>query len=397
MIPRPTAVCCLLACLFISACDHSGWNSGSGDARFAANAAPAWQDGRGWRFAATPSAVIGEAESRPDDQLEHVAGALIVSDSLVVVADGGARQIRYFSLRGTHLRTVGRQGNGPGEFRLIEWMGARRDTVVVWDPFGSRITVLGPGGTVARIVSVSAAAGKSYRGIGLLGDGSLLLREPDDREVPDGESAATARYQRVSTSDGARLDRIGPYALGERFTKFEGRNWVSEWVIFGKRGIITTAPQGIFTGTSDRFEMTLLGNDGHVVRAIGRPHHPRPASKADVEAALEQRRSGSDLQSVSPTMAQIERELFTRLPHRDTLPAFTRALVDGGGNLWMEEFRIDPDAEGTWSVFDPGGRWLGQVQTPAGVKVMSIARDAMVGVTTDEDDVERVVIYPLIR
>jgi hypothetical protein len=130
---------------------------------------------------------------------------------------------------------------------------------------------------------------------------------------------------------------------------------------------------------------------------IGRPQAPKAASTANIEADRQQRIDASDLAAIDPMMARVQRRLFADLPHRDTLPAITRALVDGSGNVWMEEFRIDPRAAGTWSVFDPGGRWLGQVQTPAGVKVMSISRDEVLGVAKDENDVERVVVYPLLR
>ncbi|HYH79383.1 MAG TPA: hypothetical protein VEX86_06290 [Longimicrobium sp.] len=137
----------------------------------AENAAPAWKDGRGWRFAPAPSAIIGESEGAPEYPLGHVAGALILSDTLVVVGDRGSAQIRYFSPRGIHLRTLGRTGDGPGEFRRIDWIGARGDTVVVWDSFAARATLLKPDGTVARTVPVPAAAGDVYPSLGLLGDG----------------------------------------------------------------------------------------------------------------------------------------------------------------------------------------------------------------------------------
>jgi len=396
MIHPRLAAFLLLPLLF--ACDRDTPHVGSGEPRVVANATPAWEDGRGWRLGPAPSVTIGESEGGAEYQLDHVTGALVVSDTLIVIGDRGAGQIRYFSRRGTHLRTVGRNGNGPGEFRSIGWIGAHGDSVVVWDVFAARLTVLKPDGSLARAVRFAEPDGRLYLCAGILGDGSLLLREPDEKPAPNGEHVDSITYVRVSTADGAVLGRLGPVLLGERFTASDGRNTLTGWVTFGKRGVVVAAPQGLLIGATAPFRLTLQGIDGKPVRSFGRPWRPQRSSKTEWDAARgQEERTGTVPQFNNPRWAVLERDFYARLPHRDTLPAFTRALVDGAGNVWMEEFRIDPDAAGTWSVFDHDGRWLGQVQTPAGVTVMSISRDAVVGVTRDEMDVERVVVYPLLR
>jgi len=387
-----------LVLLIVLACGRPGARADSTGTRFAANAAPAWKDGHGWKLASTPLSVIGEADGAPAYQLGHVWDAVVISDTVVVIADRGTRQVRYFSTRGNHLRTVGGTGDGPGEFRWIDWMGERGDTVVVWDSFAARVTLLRPDGTVARTLRVVAAAHDVHPAVGLLPDGSLVLRVPTPQaEIKKGKWIEPASYLRVSTIDGAKVGQVGPLVLGERFTRFEGRNSVTANVIFGRRGIVATAPSGVLTGTGDHFELTLRHPDGTPVRTIGRRHSPTAASASVIEAYRQQLVNTSDLATIDPMMAQVQRRLFAELPHRDTLPAITRALVDGRGNVWMEEFRIDEKATGTWSVFDPGGRWLGQVQTPAGVKVLSISHNAVLGLTKDEDDIEHVVVYPLLR
>jgi len=387
-----------LALLIAVACGRANPRADPADSQLAANASPAWNDGQGWRLASAPGAVIGRSDGASAYQLGHVSDALIISDTMVVIADRGTRQVRYFSTGGTHLRTVGGTGDGPGEFRWIDWMGARGDTVVVWDPVTARITLLRHDGMVARTLRAASAAGDVYRAAGLLPDGSLVLRVPTPREeIKKGEWTESGRYLRVSTRDGAKVGLLGPFELGERFTRFEGPNSVTDNVIFGRKGMVVATRDGLLTGMGDRFEITLRRADGTPVRLIGRPRRPKPASASDVEADRRQLIDTSDLATIDPMMAQVQRRMFAELPHRDTLPAITRALVDGSGNVWMEEFRIDEKTSGTWSVFDPGGRWLGQVQTPAGVKVLSISHDAVVGLSKDEDDVEHVVVYPLLR
>ena len=45
-------------------------------------------------------------------------------DEEVFVADGRNREVRVFGLDGAYRRTFGREGEGPGEFRVsIRWRG----------------------------------------------------------------------------------------------------------------------------------------------------------------------------------------------------------------------------------------------------------------------------------
>jgi hypothetical protein len=91
-------------------------------------------------------------------------------------------------------------------------------------------------------------------------------------------------------------------------------------------------------------------------------------------------------------------------PH---LPAFGRLEVDRAGNLWALEpvppkdvprnsrFHDTTARPQEWSVFDPTGRWLGQVKTPGNFWVFDIGADYIAGLWRDDLDVEHVRVYAL--
>lgn len=65
-------------------------------------------------------------------------------------------EVRIFTTRGEHLHTVGRKGSGPGEFRQITSLSRLGpDSVVVWDAFLQRATVLSNKGVVGRLARLS--------------------------------------------------------------------------------------------------------------------------------------------------------------------------------------------------------------------------------------------------
>ncbi len=74
---------------------------------------------------------------------------------------------------------------------------------------------------------------------------------------------------------------------------------------------------------------------------------------------------------------------MSELPPR-VRPAIVDLLVDSAGCLWvMDRYDLDRTAS-RWSVFDPGGRWLGTVQVPLG-RVEWVGEDLILGVARDPD------------
>jgi hypothetical protein len=109
--------------------------------------APLWPEGPGWEF--TEVLRIGAVEGAPEYQFGHITGFAVLSDGRIVVADAMAHHLRFFSPEGVYERTVGREGQGPGEFgsgRLVVHVGPG-DTLLVRDGANARANVLAPDGT----------------------------------------------------------------------------------------------------------------------------------------------------------------------------------------------------------------------------------------------------------
>lgn len=381
--------------VFVIACDgHAGSESHT---RFVENRSPLWRRGEGWQISKQPSIQIGTQEGNPQYQFSSVVGALRLTDGRVVVGDRGTGEIRYYSAAGDFLKAASRKGGGPGEFKIIQWLGERSDSVFVWDPYSFRLTIFTPAGDLARIITVH---GIEYtKVVGLMDDGSILFHDPfaGTAAKSPGEHTDSVRYIRVSTRDGGILGRVGPFLWGETFFARKGGLYLDRAIIFGRQGIIATGLHGFLTAASDSFAFIVRTPGGTPVRRFGRPHAAVKASREDISAAQAEFRADDGISKAFPAMRAVQEVQFANMPHRDTLPAISRILVDDEGNVWVEEFRIHPAEQATWSVFNAGGRWLGQVVTPAGLKVMQIAGGTVIGMTKDDLGVERVLVYPIIR
>jgi hypothetical protein len=72
--------------------------------------------------------------------------------------------------------------------------------------------------------------------------------------------------------------------------------------------------------------------------------------------------------------------------------------TDDAGNLWVQEYGLTQDDRPLdWSVFDRAGRFLGEVEMPAGFGVHQIGDDFVLGRWTDELEVEYILMYGIVK
>ncbi|MES2124235.1 MAG: 6-bladed beta-propeller, partial [Gemmatimonadota bacterium] len=94
-----------------------------------------WADTNGWKL------VLEHTFAIPDGspgQLNNPSGIVADSKGNIYVLDSKPATIKAYSADGAFLRTIGRDGSGPGEFRQWGMLTIARDTLVQHDPGQSR-------------------------------------------------------------------------------------------------------------------------------------------------------------------------------------------------------------------------------------------------------------------
>jgi hypothetical protein len=93
------------------------------------------------------------------------------------------------------------------------------------------------------------------------------------------------------------------------------------------------------------------------------------------------------------------KQLVNRMELPETRPAYSDLLIDTEGFVWAAGYygRSVGEEPIDWEVFSPEGEWLGRVRTPARFSVFEIGTDYLLGVFSDELDIERVQMLELAR
>ncbi|MEX2531055.1 MAG: hypothetical protein WD960_09815 [Gemmatimonadota bacterium] len=93
-----------------------------------------------------PSLSLGEGAGDPDQEFHQVGVPFFLDDGRLAVPLGSGPEIRVFYRDGNLSETLGREGEGPGEFTRLSAAWARGDTVEALDVRQARVTRFLPDG-----------------------------------------------------------------------------------------------------------------------------------------------------------------------------------------------------------------------------------------------------------
>lgn len=350
-------------------------------------AAGVWGEGDGWRV--VEELRLGSLESEGPEMFGEVRSVELDEAGRVWVLEGQAQEIRVFDATGDHVRTVGREGGGPGELsRAVRLDRAPDGNMWVMDPDNGRL-------------SVFDTAGSYVEGHTALG-GFVILPWPGGFDAENRYYAPIPNFAEGFRMELARfgpglapLDTLVPPedpVTRDAFTiERDGVTRVRASIPFGGGLTWRVSPQGTFWALlREEYRLDEIDSAGDTLRTVRKSFEPVPVTGGDVEQAIE------DLEWFTDQGGRVDPSLF---PSRK--PPTRNFFVDDLGHLWVSRTAAAGEEEGrVWDIFDPEGRYLGRLALPFNLALGPMPRvrdDVLYGVVRDEMDVPYVILARLTR
>lgn len=373
----------------------------SGDVTITWNGDPShdistWFDGQ-------PASVVGSGVSEVEYQLYGVAKLLPLPNGSLAVANSGMTQVLLFDSAGDLEWSVGRRGDGPGEFRAVSDLFVCGAENLVVDDLDRRVHVFDVEGEFMETVQVMGGLTRTPRTIeGVSSDCTTLLLA--EREFPPSSTVGPARAEvRLSLVriDGSgtvgAISLRGPEMVGWRRSSGEVGLVVRP---FGSEPIWSFEGEELLVGQSDRAEFRRLHVPSLNVHGVVRWDVGAEPVSDDLWADVFRGPYEEFRREYPREAARLPEADVFPLPER--LPITGSLFVDDRKRTWVARH---PGVSGllpgeeerpeVWWVFSPEGVWRAVARLPNGKQLKAVGSNRAFLLTRDSLGVERIEVFPL--
>jgi hypothetical protein len=276
--------------------------------------------------------TIGTAEGAEEYMFVRLRGLAVNDQGEVYSLDQRKPRVDVFNSDGRHIRSIGRKGQGPGEFQTPFFIALAPTGELLVGEMG-RLSTFDRAGTFLRSRDNSAqplAFVKYLSNGNTVGTRMVLEEEKPRYEValcgPDLE-------QKTALVSSPMPDPSGKFAL---FTS------VVRWDTSRGREIVCASGEGDYL-------LSVFDTEGRLVRTITKDHDPAPPSEFDIDRQKKQH-------GIQPG----EEVAIPRY-----LPPISWVYADEEGRIYVSTWQRDPET-GTslFNILDPEGRYLCDYRIP---------------------------------
>ena len=295
-----------------------------------------------------------------------IRGVVQGASRTIYVLDAGNHRVAVVDPQGRLIKSIGRHGDGPGEFVGALHVSFARDTLVVTDN-GNRVHFFSADGELirTRVYSDLAVSGDGWHVSevdGVPGGWLLTAVAYFGRKAEGGEASPAPRF-RIRTFWVGKSGDLSETALRWEQPSpgvWSGLFWVQApyayrpaWAVDGL-GRLVAADSAVYT-------LAILDEHGARLRTI-----INEVTKVPVDGAALDRWRDAFKCRPGRECAPGGTELALSLPRPEFLQAVGAISGFTGGYFAVRRADTDPNmfdstVEGSWDFFDPSGRYLGSV------------------------------------
>ena len=343
-----------------------------------------WDEATQWEL--VEDLRLGSMDAVGPELFGSIGDFEVDDEGRIYILDRTAFEVRVFDREGVYLRSIGRQGEGPGEFKQPQGLEID-DLGRLWvvDSGNQRYSVFDTTG--ALVEEIRRFTGGNGPWLALLNDGRVI-----DFDFSLRETRGVLTFI-LHQPDGTVIDTV-PLPDFERASfVIQTENSLSSYEIaFSPALRRFFDPRGyLWFGVSDSYRIIQVDlTSGDTLRIIEKDYDPVSVSRAERDAALE---------SYDRLVQHGGRVDPSRFPTEH--PAFADLIVDQSGFLWVtpatpQEGEITESVlsqlrPATFDVFDDSGTYLGRVATSLPLLRPKITEQHLYGTTLDDLGVQYLV------
>lgn len=302
------------------------------------------------------------------------------------VTDWERRTVKKYDQEGKYLNSIGRPGQGPGEFRNIsEVKFDSEGNIYLNDTVNRRISILSKDGNYIRGIKVPS----DFERVIINSKGFLIAQVSDDIQE---EQVRTWDY--VYGLFDVEFNLVEEFfRLPQEFKMPTGRDEDSI-VDFLAGGLSVMAFQPsvnyiqdkedyILFGYPENYEIKVYHPDGKLMKIIQRDFEPVKISEEHKEDFLE-RQGESYMAAMPPTAHHLKKKVFSLVKYPKYKPAYEQFVLMENGWIFVVVDSIRKDLKAI-DIFNKDGEYLAQFEIDISTEWLSFNNGKAYAVATEGD------------
>jgi len=312
--------------------------------------------------------TIGTAEGAEEYMFARLRGIAVDDQGAIFALDQQKSRVDVFSGDGSHVRSIGRRGQGPGEFQAPFFIAlAPAGEIMVGDM--GRLSFFERSGGFLRSQenTVQPLAFIKY----LENGDAVGTRMVMDEQNPRFEVVVCGRDLKPKITLASSPMPEPPPVPGES-GKFALFSSVIRWDISRGREIVCAEGQ-------EGYRLSVFDAGGRLIRTIHKQYEPVPVTDLDIDRQMKQHGIESRNEVTVPRF----------------LPPIWWVYADEDGRIFVSTWQRDPDSRiALFNIFDPEGRYLCDHLIPGEPLVFKDGK--LYTIVQDEEGIQYVKRYRMI-
>jgi hypothetical protein len=294
------------------------------------------------------------------DMLFRPMRFIVDREGSIYISDLQDQTIKVFGPNGEFIRSIGRKGEGPGEFAYLGSQTFLPDgRLLAMDSMTMRLNLFDPEGTYLASHHWTQRPGRL-----LYATDSTCVMDKYTFERDKGPLAGRKLFVKKFDFEGNEIQTFGEFKTEEGKVHTESSS--------GGGGVVLLispphAPHSIFAADQARhclyhcvnneYMIEVFNDDGKVIRRFDRPYEPLPFTSEDAEK-FRSRYEDSTMEGLKKRVQGMS------MPAVKTI--IPKMLVDDVGNLWVETHEQREEEEKVFTaydIFNPDGYYEAKVWT----------------------------------
>jgi len=314
------------------------------------------------------------------------------TDNNIYASDYKSNNMKMFDTSGKFVKTMGREGQGPGEFQGPYYMSISRDRIAVYDLRNRRISILKLDGELTKYLQISIEEGRPAK----------------IRPLPNGDFVFGMQKMYYRDLDRPQEYTIEIYSpeLEPKKTLFSQKIWQNRYIQtphftnvpqpFAALVYWDVSPDGkIIVGFSESYTIEIYDSEKGKLSSFSHPYEPVKITEQDKKTWFAQMTSTGPSGVTQGAPDYIVKN--TTFPKHK--PPYEDIMVDSEGNILVFPYQKDnvKNVKG-FDAFDPQGKFIGSVQIEGDATFPYFSRvnfreNCFWFIEQDEEDLYRIVKY----